>query len=50
LARDAIWSGPTIAKLAIVMIALPLLVTWIVRARPRKAQIDAVPEDALPQA
>lgn len=50
LARDAIWSGPTIAKLAIVVTALPVLVTWTVRARPRKVQIDAVPQDALPQA
>jgi Zn-dependent membrane protease YugP len=41
--------GIAFVKLAIILISLPVLFSWVVRARPRTMQLDAIPADALPK-
>ena len=42
------WPVAAIVDLAAMLIGLPLLIRWMVRARPRKARVGEVPEGALP--
>jgi hypothetical protein len=41
-------SGSSFIKLGIVIILVPVLFRWVVKARPRGIRLDALPKDALP--
>lgn len=48
VATEASWNISALVKLGIVLVTLPLLVAWLISARPRRARIDAVPPEAVP--
>lgn len=45
-----VWPVTAIIKGIIVIVSLPLLVRWAIRARPRDVALTAIPADALPPA
>ncbi len=42
------WPWTAVVKIAIILVSLPLLIRWLVRARPRRAPLDTLPPSALP--